>query len=182
MPPVTSITMSNVEGGLFLCILAGEWPTSSCQISTMIQPTRRLKSQASHDLGPNPVCDEIKEQLPWGAVRSCHCICSVDSALELKDYTKGWQHLECEIATGCTIYPVLFVTAFKIILWSQIRSIKLPSDELPPLTSPMHGEAPQAHWWADHMSKKEDKGKKSLNKKISPTRQHNLLKARQRLI
>lgn len=34
----------------------------------------------------------------------------------LEDYTTGWQQLECEIAIGCAIYPVLFVTAFKIIL------------------------------------------------------------------
>lgn len=34
----------------------------------------------------------------------------------LPNSTNIWQQLEVEIAMGCSIYPILFVTAFEVIL------------------------------------------------------------------
>lgn len=49
----------------------------------------------------------------------------------LEGYTTGWQQLECGIAMGCVISPILFVLARQVV-----RGIKLPSGErLPPLRS-----------------------------------------------
>lgn len=59
----------------------------------------------------------------------------------LDNYTLGWQQLEYGIAMGCAIFPILFVTAFEIILRGArqvVGGIKLPSGErLPPLRSHM---------------------------------------------
>lgn len=59
----------------------------------------------------------------------------------LDNYTLGWQQLEYGIAMGCAISPILFVTAFEIILRGArqvVGGIKLPSGErLPPLRSHM---------------------------------------------
>ena len=59
----------------------------------------------------------------------------------LQDFTTGWHQLQVGIAMGCAISPILFVTAFEIILIGarqMVGGIKLPSGQrLPPLRSYM---------------------------------------------
>uniref|UniRef100_A0A3B4XDA6 Reverse transcriptase domain-containing protein n=1 Tax=Seriola lalandi dorsalis TaxID=1841481 RepID=A0A3B4XDA6_SERLL len=59
----------------------------------------------------------------------------------LEGCTTGWQQLERGIAIGCAISPILFVTAFEVILRGArqvVGGIRLPSGErLPPLRSYM---------------------------------------------
>lgn len=59
----------------------------------------------------------------------------------LQDFTTGWQQLEVGIAMGCAISPILFVSAFEVILVrarQMVGGIKLPSGQrLPPLRTYM---------------------------------------------
>ncbi len=59
----------------------------------------------------------------------------------LEGCTTGWQRLERGIAMGCAMSPILFVTAFEVILRGTrqvVGGIRLPSGErLPPLRSYM---------------------------------------------
>lgn len=59
----------------------------------------------------------------------------------LRDFTTGWQQLEVGIAMGCALSPILFVSAFEVILIGarqMVGGIKLPSGQrLPPLRTYM---------------------------------------------
>lgn len=98
----------------------------------------------------------------------------------LQDFTTRWQQLEVGIAMGCAISPILFVSAFEVILVGarqMVGGVKLPSGQRLPLLRAYMDDTTsrlQTAAWTSRLLKRMDELMMWARMKIKPSKSRTL--------